>query len=160
VTGNVLHIAFEYFWLLAIGTTLLGAVPNWLYAHLSERMEPERRRALKTICVGWAVAGNVPWLLMGIGQLAGDAPSALPFLRPVQGGFWVWLFWGVIIVLWAVSSWWIFAGSGAALLATARGRSCTVANVRLWFALSLAGGIIALFVLIAIDPLSRLPGVG
>ena len=95
---------------------------------------------------------SVPWLVMGLGILAGGVPSLWHFFSPRHGGPWVFAFFLSVFAVWAASAYWIFVGDGASAIADhqlmrvqgIRGRvELTPKLVKFFCALSLLGGVVA-----------------
>ena len=95
---------------------------------------------------------SVPWLVMGLGQLLGGVLSVWNFFDPRHEGPWVLAFFLSVFVVWIASAYWIFFRDGATAIADhqlivahvfRRSVDLTPNMVKLFFALALAGGLVA-----------------
>ena len=101
----------EYFWVLALGTTIL----NYNHGRRSRRLpasEIEAQEADRYLVRG-LVPMALPWVVMGIGQLTGSTPTVLHYFRPQDGNPFV-IAW--VALMFAVSylfAGWVFFAGGA-----------------------------------------------
>jgi hypothetical protein len=148
---NIDVIFGRYAWLIFLLSTV-GFL--WPSPRLRERLTndaafAEVDRSIRRKAFLWM---SVPWVVMGFGQLIGGVPSVWHFFDPRHGGPWVLAFFFSIFALWIASAYWIFAGDGAGVivdhqLVAAHGIrgpiELTPNRVRLFFALALLGGLVA-----------------
>lgn len=80
----------KYFWLLCIGTTFINFL--WMDRRVDEA-DQGVDRALRRQYLAWMWGLQcLPWLVIGIGQLAGGVPSVWAVFRPQDGNPWIWAF--------------------------------------------------------------------
>jgi hypothetical protein len=110
----------------------------------------------------WGVLfwGNLPWMVMGAEIELGGVPGIFSFFRPRDGNPFVLAWHGVVIVLWILGFYWLFARRGAEFLidhpGLLRGNPKNPAVIRLYYCLAVAGSIVALVALVVIDiPVAR-----
>jgi len=60
--------------------------------------------------------GNIPWIIVGIGDVTEQTKSIFDFLNPGQFNLIVLIFHVAIIVIWVLGSYWIFLNNGAEFL--------------------------------------------
>ncbi len=144
-------IVGRYAWLAFL---LFTAAVLWPSRKLHDRLtdEPTFADADREIRRKVFLWMSVPWLVMGLGQLVGGVPSVWHFLDPRHGGPWMLAFFLSLFALWIASAYWIFFRDGATAIAdhqlmVAHGLrgpiELTPNKVKLFFALSLAGGVVA-----------------
>jgi len=100
----------EYFWAVA----LAFAAFNYWKADRAARSsvgieEPEATAYVRN----FAIAGALPWVIMGIGQLTGLAPTVWHYFRPQDGNAFVLVWLGLIFLLSCIFAWWVFFSDGA-----------------------------------------------
>jgi hypothetical protein len=111
-------------------------------------LEPGYRKLVR----GWLIYGNVPWLIMGAGILSGSVPSTFHYFNPRNGPF-VTAFYVSVLALWILSFYWLFFRGGAEDLIAHPGLLNLPSQNPIWvkafFLISVAGGIVALVVMIS-----------
>jgi hypothetical protein len=103
-------------------------------------------RAIRRKLLFWT---SIPWVVMGLAQLAGGI-QLWRFFEPRYGGPWVSAFFASVLALWIALAYWIFLGSGASVVVKHqlviahgfRGRiDLTPKRVKLVAGVLLAGGV-------------------
>jgi hypothetical protein len=61
----------------------------------------------------FAIAGALPWVIMGIGQLTGKTPTVWYYFRPQDENVFVLAWLATIFVLSGSFAWWVFFAGGA-----------------------------------------------
>ena len=112
---------------------------------------PELKDGYEKIFQGVILFGNIPWILMAIGDLSGLSNSVLDFFNPSQLNPIVLAFHASIIVLWVLSVRWIYFKDGAEFLERHPGlfriygfngvSNATAKQIKIFFPLMLLGGI-------------------
>lgn len=101
-----------YFWLIALAFSVfnyLRAGRDLSSAALSTGQESEARVYLRRL----AIAGALPWFIVGVGQLTGHVPSIWHYFRPQDGNPFV-TAWLVLMFLQACFfAWWVLFAGGA-----------------------------------------------
>jgi len=136
----------KIFWLMAIGFTCVNAFILRSRAKAQIARNPELEEGYDKLFKGYLIFMNLPWLMMGIGIILGRAESLVDYTNPRVGNPYVIAFHLVLVVLWALTIFWIYLGGGAEFLVRHPGafnhdiQSPLV--VKLLFALMLFGGVI------------------
>ena len=144
---KIILLFSKYFWAIAILVSCINAVMVGSYMKTSATID---RVKMMLAAALWL---NVPWIVMGIGSTIGGVPSVWYYFRPRDGNPYVLAWWATILILYAISSYWVFIGNGASKLAKLEiircyglGKTITICNetaVKIIFLLMLSGGIIA-----------------
>jgi hypothetical protein len=115
-------------------------------AHIQQR--PELAAGYQRLFNGVLLWGNLPWIVMGIGILFGGVHSVFSYFRPRDGNPYVLAWFGVVVALWLLSFYWLFARRGAEFLVEhpglLRGNPKSPAMIRVFYCLMVAGGVVAL----------------
>jgi len=145
---SIIEFAFKNFWLLAIIITLINAYYFKVRSRSLVRDNPDLKDDYNKVFWGTIVFLGIPWLVMGIGMTIGGIPTVFHFFRPRDGNPYVIAFHLNIIIIWILSIIWIYFKDGANFWVkyiTPLGRQTlftgSVLGVKIWFALSLLGGI-------------------
>jgi hypothetical protein len=100
------------------------------------------------------IYGNLPWVVMGAGILFGGVPSTMHYFNPRNGPF-VIAFYVTVVLLWIATFYWIFFRRGAEDLIAYPGLLNLAVRqpwmVKAYFLLCLAGGVVAVLVMIFAD---------
>lgn len=101
----------QYFWLIALGF----AAFNYRRADqvALTAIEPEKVVEARAYLRNFAVAAALPWVVMGVGQLTGFAPTVWHYFRPQDGNVFVLAWLAVIFALSCLFAWWVFMADGA-----------------------------------------------
>ncbi len=97
----------QYFWVLCL---LFGAL-NYLRTRmgLSAQARIEAAAYLRNFALGM----NLPWLVMGAGQLTGYTPTVWYYFRPQDGNPFVIAWLATIFLASYIYAWWVFFAGGA-----------------------------------------------
>jgi hypothetical protein len=135
----------EYFWLIALG---IGAF-NYRMARgpvvSSESSGPlgeagEREIYLKR----FALVGNLPWLVMGLGKILGYTATIWYYFRPQDGNPFVIAWLAVVLIVTCTYAWWVLFAGGAqkvrdlnlmTVLGQRRSRTRSLFSIKLFAAL-------------------------
>lgn len=109
--------AGKYFWILCVVVTYLNAGLFWLKSRKYIDEKPELESGYRTLIKGFAVWGNIPWLVMGLGITTGGVPSTWDYFRPKDGNPWVISWFASVFGIWALGTYWLIVRSGAEMLA-------------------------------------------
>lgn len=145
---------FKHTWVLFIAVTVANAF--FLKAQSKKYIEkkPELQKGYDAYFKGILLYGNIPWVLMAIGNLSGITNNTLDYLNPRTLNPIVLLFHTATLVLWAVAAWWIYTQSGAEFIeqhpGLFRGRDrskdaqLTAKQVKAFFPFLLLAGIVGM----------------
>ncbi len=113
--------------------------------------KPELKEGYDKYFRGWLLYGNIPWVIMAIGNLVGMTNNTFEYFNPKAMNPIVLIFHASIIVLWILSVNWIYFNNGAEFIerhpgltskTSIRGNTnMTAKQIRSFFPLALLGGI-------------------
>jgi hypothetical protein len=135
----------KMFWVIAIGITCVNAYLLRSRAQKEIERNPELAEGYAQLVKGYLIFLNLPWLVMGLGIIVGGTRNAFDYLDPRGGNAYVMIFHVTVIVLWALSIYWIYFAGGAEFLVRHPGamnidvKSPLV--LKLFYGLMLLGGI-------------------
>jgi hypothetical protein len=137
----------KWFWAFFAAMALANTTILWVRSRRDVAAHPERSASYDRLILGYAVAVSVPWLVAGGVLLAGEADGFLDFVRPASARPAVQLWHGLLVGMWALLLYWLFARRGAEQLAAhpaLLNRTCLTAEaLKLWLTLGVVGGVIA-----------------
>lgn len=147
----MITILFKYFWVAFIIGTVVSAYTMRYRSKKYIDEAPELKLGYDKLFKGILIYGNVPWVIMGGGILAGITHGIFDYFNPKSLNPIVLLFHFSIIVLWILSVWWIYFNRGAEFIEKHPGflqvhafgsrTDVTAKQVKMFFPLALAGGI-------------------
>ena len=105
------HLISQYFWLIALGF----AAFNYRMAAdaTAAAVEPKKLPEARAYMRNFALAGALPWVIMGVGQITGFAPTVWHYFRPQDGNVFVLLWLATLFALSCLFAWWVFMADGA-----------------------------------------------
>lgn len=141
-------------WILFIAVT----IANGLYLKYRSREYISRDPGLKAgydkYFRGWLIYGNIPWVIIGLGNLSGMTSHLFEYLQPRTLNPVVLLFHASIVVLWVFAAYWIYFKDGAEFIERhpgllvkqypSRQRNPTAKSVKVFFPVVIAAGVVAL----------------
>lgn len=113
---------------------------------------PDLKGGYDKLIKGWLIYGNIPWIIMAIGDLTGYTNGVGDYFHPKLMNPMVLIFHFSIIIIWTLGSNWIYLKDGATFLANhpglisfnGPGFSNDITSpvaIKIFWALALAGGI-------------------
>ena len=142
---------FRYFWIPFIAVTILSGFIGKYRSKKYILKNPELAKGYNKYFNGYMIFGNIPWLIIMIGNLSGITQSFFEYLDPKSLNPIVLLFHFYIIVLWILGIIWIYFKGGAEFIEMHPGlvqrssfsgnTNVTAKQVKLFFPLMLLGGI-------------------
>ena len=115
-------LIFRHAWILFVAVT---CVQTAIWSARSRRfiiLRPELSASYSTLIRGLLFWGNLPWVIMGLGCLAGGL-SGFDYLSRTQvGNVYVLAFLASVVVIWILSVYWVFFKGGAEMPAEHPGR--------------------------------------
>lgn len=150
---------FNNFWIAFIIVTVANAFIFRFRSAKYIQVNPDLAPGYQLLFRGFLIYGNIPWVIMGIGNLTGATKSFLSYLHPSGLNPMVLAFHGSIIVLWVLSVRWIYFRRGAEMLAShpgffnrgLLGEDSTAKQIKWFFPVMLAGGILGLTMMWVMD---------
>ena len=122
---------------------------------------PELEEGYDKYFKGLLFYGNIPWVIMMIGDLSGVTQNTFEYFNPKAMNPMVLVFHFSIIVLWVLSVRWIYFKDGAEFIVTHPGliqkssfsgkTNVTVKQIKFFFPLMLFGGIAGMIMMWIID---------
>ena len=110
---------------------------------------------------GWLIYGNIPWLIMMIGNLSGMTQNTFEYFNPIALNPLVLFFHFSVIVLWVLSLRWIYFKNGAEFIEKHPGliqktslsgnTNVTAKQIKFFFPFMLMGGIFAMIMMWIMD---------
>ncbi len=138
-------------WLLFVLVTCANGAIWWYRARRRTADAPALGPGYRRLIRGWLIYGNLPWLVMGIGMVIGGVPTIWHFFDPKNGPF-VLAWYASVVLLWALSIYWLFFRGGAEALVAHPGLLRSPVNspraIKLYFLLALAGGVAGLLMML------------
>ncbi|HOO56920.1 MAG TPA: hypothetical protein PLN69_08860 [bacterium] len=152
---NIFSLITTYFWIIAIALSFVNAVvvKQRLTKYITEN--PEREQGYSDLIKGFLIYGNIPWIVMGIGVVAGKVDSLFCFFRPQDGNPYVIAFIASLILVWILGTIWLFFRDGANMIIKHPGfLNIDISNptfIKLFWLLILVIGILCIFMMIRLD---------
>jgi hypothetical protein len=140
---------------MLVAVTLANALVLKFRSRDYIRQRPGLTRGYQQLFLGVLFWGNLPWLVMGTGIELGGVPSMFSYLRPRDGNPFVLAWFCVVVMLWILGFYWLFARRGAEFLiehpGLLRGTPKNPAMIKAAYCLAGAGGIVGLLLIFTTD---------
>lgn len=146
-----MELIFKHTWIMFIAVTIANGL---ILKYRSKKyivQNPELEKGYDQYFKGWMIYGNIPWVIMMVGNLSGITQSTFEYFNPKTMNPMVLIFHFSIIILWVLSVRWIYFKNGAEFIETHPGliqkssfsgnTSVTAKQIKLFFPLMLLGGI-------------------
>ena len=111
-----MELLIKHAWAMFIGVTILNAFFLKFRTKKYVAENPELEAGYNSYVLGWLVFGNIPWLIMMVGDLGGFTQNTFDFFAPQEMNPIVILFHSAIIVQMLILMWWIYFRKGAEFL--------------------------------------------
>jgi len=111
------NIILKHLWLLFLVTGVFNGWKQWRQLESNIREDPERAGGYRGLFRWYLFWTNLPWVLMGIGIMAGKVSNIFEYLIPPAGNMWVLYWWAAIGLIMFAGTCWILLGRGAETLA-------------------------------------------
>ena len=139
-----MELVFKHFWIACIAVVFANAAVWWSRSREHRERDPSLTDQYRSVLRGFVVWGNIPWLIMGLGIVVGGVPSVFAFLDPRSSNPYVIGWFGSLLLLWALGTYWLFLCNGAEQLSRLPGilqpPFDTPTGIKtLWFLCVLAG---------------------
>jgi hypothetical protein len=110
---DIFSLVSRHFWLIALAFSsfnCLRARRDVLKSEAAQRASSEEHALyFKRFAFGSAL----PWVVMGVGQLTGSAPTVQHYFRPQDGNPFVLAWFAVCFAVTCIYAWWVVAAGGA-----------------------------------------------
>ena len=107
---------FKYTWIFFIIGTIINGIVFKIRSEKYITANPELKPGYDKLIKGWLVFGNIPWIIIGIGNLSGITNSIWDYFNPKSLNPMVLVFHLSIIIIWILGSRWIYLKGGAEFL--------------------------------------------
>jgi len=146
-----MEFVFKHIWLLFMISVVANALILKYRAGKYIAQKPELKEGYDKLFKGILIYGNIPWVIMMIGNLSGKTRFVFEYFQPREMNPIVLVFHFSIVVIWILSIWWIYFQDGANFIETHPGlfkkkgfggnTDLTAKEVKLFFPLALLGGV-------------------
>lgn len=108
-----MEILFNNAWIMFIVVMIANGLVLKFRSKKYIRENPDLRAGYDLFFKGWIIYGNIPWLIIGLGNIAGLTHSIFEYFNPKAMNPIVLIFHASIIILWVLSIRWIYFMNGA-----------------------------------------------
>ncbi|WP_332922989.1 hypothetical protein [Persicobacter psychrovividus] len=146
-----MEIIFKHTWIMFIAVTFANGLILKYRSKKYIAQNPELEKGYDKYFKGLMIYGNIPWVIMMVGNLSGITQSTFEYFNPKAMNPMVLIFHLSIIMLWALGMRWIYFKNGAEFIETHPGlmqkssfsgnTNVTAKQIKLLFPLMLLGGI-------------------
>ncbi len=156
-----MEIIFKHTWIMFIIFTVANGL---IFKYRSKKyiaQNPDLREGYDKFYNGIMVYGNVPWVIMMIGNLTGVTHNTFEYFSPRDMNPMVLLFHFVILVLWIMAVRWIYFKDGAEFIEAHPGMiqrsgfggtaDVTAKQIKIFFPLILLGSIAGMAMMWIVD---------
>lgn len=113
VGGNLFNLVGRYFWAFGLCASVYQYVVGMRAVASRGPSDPRASLAAISLRRWFAVAGALPWIVMGWGILVGSVPNIWYFLRPQDRNAYVLTWFATLFVLAFGFAFWVFFLGGA-----------------------------------------------
>ena len=156
-----MEIIFKHTWIMFIAVTIANGLILKYRSKKYTAEKPELEDGYDKSFKGWLFYGNIPWVIMMIGNLSGMTQNTFEYFNPKAMNAIVLVFHFSIILLWVLSVRWIYFKNGAEFIETHPGliqksslsgnTNVTAKQIKLFFPLMLLGGIAGMIMMWIMD---------
>ena len=107
------HYISRYFWVICLGFSLFNYIAAERRLQSCATGGKERAEVASRYLRRFSIAGALPWLVMGWGQVIGNVPSVWHYFRPQDKNPYVIAWLGSIFLLAVLYAVWVFFAGGA-----------------------------------------------
>jgi len=150
-----MELIFKHGWIFLIAMTSINGL---VFKYKSKKYifdNPDLTDGYSRLFKGWLIWGNVPWIIMAIGDLTKITDGIGEYFNPRLLNPIVLIFHASIIVIWIIGSRWIYLEEGAEFLAKHPGlihfhsfgtsKDITSSNtIKILWTLGIIGGIVGM----------------
>lgn len=142
-------------WLIFLAVNTVNAFVLKFRSQAYIRERPELAPSYQKLFRGILFWGSLPWLVLGIGMVSGGVQNMNAYFRPRTGNPFVLAWYGVVVALWILGGYWLFARRGAEFLVEHRGliqgSPQNPTSIRLFYCVILVAGVAGMVLAFAID---------
>ncbi|NVJ61537.1 MAG: hypothetical protein HWE27_14170 [Gammaproteobacteria bacterium] len=147
-----MKLILEHIWVAFILATIINALIAKLRAKDMIKNDPSLESGYNKLFWGMIIYTNIPWIIMGVGNLTGYTNYIFEYFHPRTLNLAVLAFHGSILILWLLSIYWVYFNHGAEMIERHPGFfrisgptgsfDVTAKQVKLFLPLLLLGGVI------------------
>ena len=144
----------QHFWIILIATTVVNGIILKYRSQKYIAENPDLKKGYNDYLKGWLFFGNIPWIIMAIGNLTGMTETTTDFFHPREMNPIVLVFHASIVVLCGLGVYWIYMKNGAEFIEKHPGlfqqssflgkKGMTAKRVKIFFPLMLFGSIMGI----------------
>ena len=112
----MLIFLFNNFWIVLIFIICINALILKLQSKKYIADNPALKKGYNQLFKGFLFYANIPWIIMGIGNLSSCTKSILDYFNPHSQNYFVLGFYFSIFFIWVLGTKWIYFKNGAAFL--------------------------------------------
>jgi len=156
-----MEIIFKHTWIMFIAVTIANGLVLKFHSKKYIAQNPELKVGYEKYFKGWMFYGNMPWIIMMIGNLSGITNNTFEYFNPKAMNPMVLIFHFSIVVLCILSVRWIYFKNGAEFLEAHPGlfqkssfsgnANVTAKQIKIFFPIMLLGGIAGMGMMWIID---------
>ena len=156
-----MEIIFKHTWIMFIAVTITNGLILKYRSKKYIAQNPKLKKGYDKYFKGWLIYGNVPWLIMMLGNLSELTQNTFEYFNPKTMNPMVLTFHFSIVILWVLSVRWIYFKNGAEFIENHPGlmqkssfsgnTNVTAKQIKLFFPLMLFGGIAGMVMMWFID---------
>jgi len=152
-----MELIFKHIWILFILTTFLNV---FILKQRTKKFileKPELRKGYDKYLSRWLIIGNIPWVIIGVGNTSGMTNSIFEYLMPRLMNPIVLVFHFAIVVLWVLAIRWVYFKGGAEFIESHPGlarktslsgnTNMTAKQVKIFLPLAILGGVVGMVVM-------------
>jgi len=156
-----MEIIFKHTWIMFIAVTVAN---GFILKYRSKKyiaQNPELDEGYRNYFKGWMFYGNLPWVIMMLGNLSGITQNTFEYFNPKAMNPMVLVFHFSIIVLWVLGIRWIYFKSGAEFIEAHPGliqksnfsgnSNVTAKQIKIFVPLMIFGGIAGMVLMWVMD---------
>lgn len=156
-----MEVIFKHTWIMFIVVTIVNyfILKYRVQEHIDKN--PDLKTGYDKILKAILIYGTIPWIIMAIGDLAGQTSNTFAYFRPRTFNPFVLTFHVYLILIWILSIRWVYFKNGADFLVQHPGFiriqgfggvvTPTSKSIKIFFALALFGGIAGMTMMWFID---------
>jgi len=103
-----MDFVFDHFWIVFIIMTFVNGLIIKYKSKAYIKHDHTLKKGYNNFLKGWLILGNIPWIIMSIGDLSGATKNIFEFFFPSDMNPIVLIFHASIIIIWMLSGWWIY----------------------------------------------------
>ena len=149
-----IEFIFRNFWIFFIFVTILNALILKVRSGKYIKESPQLEEGYNKFFRGILIYGNIPWVIMGVGNLTNITNNIFQYFYPRSLNPMVLIFHTSILFIWVSGAIWIYKKQGAAFIEQHPGffksnglggsKDLTAKQVKTFYPIMILGGVIAM----------------